>query len=120
MSVVVKEVPATSVVHPVNPAEDVILTVTIGNAQTGASLVVDGNRNTLAKGDIVKVNLGRGSALQGTTITIFTNVLDVNEVDPNNGVVVIDHFTNVRNDYFYTDTAPQGGVVTFTKHYSFV
>ncbi|MBD0254482.1 MAG: hypothetical protein ICV83_02085 [Cytophagales bacterium] len=120
MPIEVKQVQESTVAHPVNPDEDVFLTVTIGNAQLGASLVVDGSGNTLAKGDIAKVNLGRGSSLLGTAITVFTNVLDVNDVDPNNGVVVVDHFTNVRNDYLYKDTAPQGGIVSFTKHYRFV
>lgn len=106
--------------HPVNPHQDVYLTVTIGNAQIGGSLVESNEGAQIGKGEIKNLFIGEGSQLIGSTITISTNVLDVNEIDPNNGVVLIDHFTNISENYMHVDTAPQGGVVSFIRKYTFI
>lgn len=57
----------------------VILTVTIGNAQLGASIVtIKGDTNIIAKGDITKLDLGASSDLKGKTLNVLTNTLDTN------------------------------------------
>ena len=68
-------------------SDNVILGITIGNAQIGGSVVKIKNTSTvIAKGDIQNLNLGSKATLAGKTITIFTNILDAN--DQTNGVVV--------------------------------
>lgn len=79
----------------INPEADVYLTITIGNAQIGGT-VVKYEDNILAKGKIKNLNLGRGSALSGRTILSYTNVLDVNE--QTNGVVITYYFHNCEPD----------------------
>jgi hypothetical protein len=70
--------------------EHVILTITIGNDQIGGNLISDKTSGaTIAKGDITKLDLGKGSDLQGKTIEVYTNILDVN---PQSKAVVVTYF----------------------------
>jgi len=67
--------------------DDVLLTITIGNAQIGGSVVKIKNTATiLGKGEIQNLRLGKKTDLQGKTITVTTNILDANE--QTNGIVV--------------------------------
>jgi len=67
--------------------DDVLLTITIGNAQIGGSIVKIKTPSTvLGKGEIQNLKLGKKEDLQGKTITVTTNILDVNE--QTNGIVV--------------------------------
>lgn len=71
----------------VNPEAEVILSVTIGNAQIGASVArFKGSAEVLAKGDISKLNLGKGASLVGKSLVVTTNILDSNQLT--NGIVV--------------------------------
>ncbi|WP_224995944.1 hypothetical protein [Cesiribacter sp. SM1] len=117
MPVPVKQVNPVTHTQAINTNSNVNLTVTIGNAQIGSSLVVDNANNVIAKGDKININLGPGGNLKGRSIIIYTNILDVNSID--NGVILVDHFANV-NSFMYVDTAPQGGIVSFTRQYNFL
>lgn len=67
--------------------DDVLLTITIGNAQIGGNIVKNKTTSTvLGKGEIQNLFLGTKKDLQGKTITVTTNILDTNE--QTNGVVV--------------------------------
>jgi len=58
----------------------VLLTVTIGNAQIGGNVVRFKDAPVLlAKGEITRLVIGNGSELVGKTLKIVTNILDVNE-----------------------------------------
>lgn len=120
MSAQVKQIPPINQTQPVDPNANVTFTITIGNAQIGSSLIVDSRNNIIAKGDKINVNLGRGSNLRGNFITVYTNVLDANNIDPNNGVIVVNSFSNRLNSFMYVETAPQGGLVSFTIRYNFI
>jgi len=81
--------------------DNVILNITVGNAQLGGSLVqFEGNPTILAKGKVENLNLGTKASLQGKTLLVTTNIMDVN--DATNGVVVT---------YFFHACQPP--VVTF-------
>ena len=85
----------------VNPNADVVLTITIGNAQIGASAIRFKDSSViLAKGEIKKCKLGKGSSLVGTTLLVTTNILDSNDLT--DGVVAT---------YFFGGSQP--AVVTF-------
>lgn len=67
--------------------DTVILTITIGNAQIGGSVVKNKTTSTIiGKGEIQNLTLGTKAELKGKTITVTTNILDANE--QTNGVVV--------------------------------
>ncbi len=73
--------------------ENIMLTVTIGNAQIGASVMrLKGSSEVIAKGEIENLDLGMGSDLVGKTLKITTNILDMN--DQTNGIVVTYYFHN--------------------------
>jgi len=58
----------------------IVLTVSIGNAQLGASIVtMKGDANIIAKGDITKLDLGAATDLKGKTLNVLTNTLDTND-----------------------------------------
>jgi hypothetical protein len=74
-------------------AANVILNVTIGNAQIGGNLAKwSGSNEVLKKGAIQNLNLGTTASVKGKTLSIITNVLDVN--DQTNGIVVTYSFQN--------------------------
>jgi hypothetical protein len=64
----------------VDPNSPVILTVTIGNAQIGGSVVFFKATPTvvIAKGEISKLPLGTGNQLKTKVLTVVTNILDSN------------------------------------------
>jgi hypothetical protein len=63
----------------VSDTELVKLSVTIGNAQIGGSIVqFDGDPKVLAKGDVDGLSLGQGIELRGKKLLVTTNVLDSN------------------------------------------
>ncbi len=89
-----------------NQNADVYLTITIGNAQIGASIVKWENAtDIIKKGEISNLNLGDGAAILNNNklLNILTNILDVNPAT--NGVVVTYYFHNATpstltlNDY---------------------
>ncbi|HEY0066928.1 MAG TPA: hypothetical protein VGB46_06190 [Flavisolibacter sp.] len=60
-------------------ASRVFLTITIGNAQIGGSIVQFKDAGQpLAKGTIIDLDMGPASALAGRTLLVQTNVLDSN------------------------------------------
>lgn len=79
------------------PDEQVFLTITIGNAQIGGSVVkFKGSSTIIGKGEIKNLKLGSGMDLSGRALKVATNILDVNE--QTNGIVVT---------YFFHACTPQ-------------
>ncbi|MFY0255467.1 hypothetical protein ACDQ55_16095 [Chitinophaga sp. 30R24] len=72
----------------VNETDNILLTVTIGNAQIGGNIVLLEDTQ-LFKGEVKNGNLGIGGDLVGKKLTVTTNVLDVN---PDSNKVSITHF----------------------------
>lgn len=70
------------------------LTVTIGAAQIGGS-IVSKSGNLIKKGEITSLDLGPVASWTGKTLNVVTNILDVNP--STNGVVAT---------YFFTGTTP--------------
>ncbi|MDO3627580.1 hypothetical protein [Mucilaginibacter sp. BT774] len=73
----------TKIADPVDIAvsdeDEVKLTVVIGNAQNGGSIVrFDGNPKIIAKGQVEGLALGQGGQLKGKKLLVTTNVLDHN------------------------------------------
>lgn len=100
--------------------EDVILTITIGNAQIGASLVRFKNSpNLLGKGEIQNLNLGSKAALAGKTVTVTTNILDANE--QTNGVVVTYFFHACQPPVttFHDKVDNDGDIFSFIVDFNF-
>lgn len=65
---------------PLGTASKVLLTITIGNAQIGGSVVQFQNATQpLAKGQITDQDLGPVTTLPGQPLLIRTNVLDSND-----------------------------------------
>jgi hypothetical protein len=79
---------------------DVILNITIGNAQIGGSLIRWKNENTnLGKGKITHLTLGRGSVIKGKTLEILTNLVDINE---QTNKLIVTYFLQNVTDPVYT------------------
>jgi len=108
----------------VNETDPIVLSVTIGNAQIGGSVVRIGSKQ-IAKGEIHDLLLGSGAELIGEELTIITNVLDVN---PASNKISITHF-------FFNGTPPvfsypfpgedmdvddNGDVLSLTATYTFI
>lgn len=71
------------------PADaQVALTSGIGNAQIGGNVLKDGT-TIITKGEIKNKSLGTGAELDGRTLKLITNVLDVN---PDSNKISITHF----------------------------
>jgi hypothetical protein len=68
----------TSSTYTVVDTTDVLLTVIFGNAQFGSSRVERENGTIIRIGEVVKLVLGRGSALRGTKIRVVSTVTDIN------------------------------------------
>lgn len=94
-----------------NKGLDVLLTITVGNAQIGGSIVKWVDENTiLKKGAIVNLNLGKGSEIIGKVLEITTNILDVNS--QTNGVVTTNYFHNTKKlSKSFSDTLDNDGDV---------
>lgn len=101
-------------------SSDVLLTVTIGNAQIGGSLVQwDDDSTILAKGEITNLNLGNGNSIKGKKLKLITNVLDAN--DQTNGIVVTNFFHNCNPqfDTFDDNVDDDGDIYQITTNYTF-
>ena len=100
--------------------DDVLLTITIGNAQIGGSVVKLKNTATvLAKGEIQNLKLGKKADLQGKTLTITTNILDANE--QTNGIVVTYFFHACQTPVttFNDKVDNDGDVFSFVVDFNF-
>jgi len=103
-----------------NAAGDVLLTVTIGNAQIGGSIVINKSSGLqIAKGEISNLVIGSDATLKGKALIITTRILDVN---PNtNGIVVTYFFGNATPvTLSYNDTVDNDGdIFVLTLNISF-
>src|SRR5436305_14664851 len=91
----------------VKDSEQASLTVIVGNAQIGGNLVkLDGIQ--IGKGDITALPLGSGSTLKGKTLTVITNVLDVN-VETNKVSITHSFGGTTQPDFVYNDTVDNDG-----------
>jgi len=100
--------------------QSVFLTITIGNAQIGASLVKFVDSTTLfAKGTIHTLLLGKAEELDGRTLQVITNVLDANP--STNKVVVLHEFKNASPESLeYDDEVPnEGDILSLTRSFTF-
>ncbi|MES2484342.1 MAG: hypothetical protein V4581_00100 [Bacteroidota bacterium] len=110
----------TKSVRILNPEAKVYLTITIGNAQIGGTLVkwndTDGN---LGKGIIQNLYLGYGHEISGRNLDLFTNIIDVNP--QTNGVVVTYYFHNCDPVTFtLSDSVDnEGDIFSFRTHINF-
>jgi hypothetical protein len=109
----------------VNGSDHIVLSVTIGNAQIGGNVVLLDDIQ-IAKGEIKHFDLGLGSDLIGKTLTIFTNVLDVN---PDSNRISITHFFFNGNPPVFSypplaknemEVDNNGDVLSLTAIYQFV
>jgi len=101
-------------------SDNVIVTITIGNAQIGGSVVKIKNTSTvIGKGEIQNLNLGTKAELKGKTITITTNILDTNE--QTNGVVVtyFFHACTVPVTTFNDKVDNDGDIFSFIVDFNF-
>ena len=98
-----------------NSNENVYLTVTIGNAQIGGSVIRWKNSNDIiGKGEILNLNLGKSIDIQDKTLEITTNTLDVNQLT--NGIVNTYYFHNTTiQSYTVTDIVDNHGDVFSLK-----
>lgn len=99
---------------------DVLLTITIGNAQIGGSVVKIKNTSTiLGKGEIANLRIGTKADLKGKTITVITNILDANE--QTNGVVVTYFFHACQSPVttFNDKVDNDGDIFSFTVDFNF-
>jgi hypothetical protein len=104
-----------------NPAVDVYLTVTIGNAQIGSSRIEWNDENrTFAKGEISNLKLGPDNVVENRTLDVTTTILDANLAT--NGAVVTYYFHNCETvTITLTDTIDiEGGIVSFISQINFV
>jgi hypothetical protein len=106
--------------QPVKSNADVLISVLVGNAQIGGSVVLDDTGQQLAKGRITNFNLGNGAALIGRSYKVITNVLDVNDSDPAHLAIVTHRFSNVKNNFRHEDSIPKGGIISFEVTYNFI
>ena len=99
---------------------DVLLTITIGNAQIGGSIIKwKDETNILKKGKISNLNLGKGSEIIGKTLEVITNILDVNT--QTNGIVTTNYFhnTNELGKSFFDSVDNHGDAFSFEQEVKF-
>jgi hypothetical protein len=104
----------------VTQGQSVFLTIIIGNAQIGASLLKFVDDTTLiAKGTIQMMLLGKGETLNGKTLNVITNVLDTNP--STNKMVVIHEFKNASPDSleYEDEVAAEGDILSLTRSFTF-
>jgi len=105
----------------VSDTENVILTITIGNADIGGSEVKFGDSpDVLIRGKVTDFLVGKGAALRGRTLEITTNVLDVN---PGTNKIVVTHdFDNANpSKSRYDDSVDaDGDIYTLITSYVFI
>jgi hypothetical protein len=100
--------------------QNILLTITIGNAQIGGNVVRFKNASgILGKGEIQNLDLGLGSDLIGKTLKVTTNILDVN--DQTNGVVVTYFFHNCdpAATMFHDTVKDDGDIFSFIVEFNF-
>lgn len=99
---------------------DVLLTITIGNAQIGGNIVKwKQDNDMLGKGEVKNLNLGKGSDIIGKTLEITTNILDVNT--QTNGIVTTNYFHNTTEltKAFSDSVDNHGDVFSFVQEVEF-
>ena len=98
---------------------DIFLTITVGNAQIGGSIVQFVDSPIIGKGDIENLNLGKGSELHGKALKVMTNILDVNE--QTNGVVVTYFFSSCTPPaiVFFDKVDNDGDIFSFDIEFNF-
>lgn len=104
----------------ITPGSDVILNISIGNAQIGASIVrFDKDSTLLAKGEIRNLELGKAEDLRGKVLKVTTNVLDTNSLT--NGIVVTYSFNACKpNVILYQDEVlTDGDIISFLLEFNF-
>ncbi|MCW3466921.1 hypothetical protein [Chitinophaga nivalis] len=102
------------------PASEVSLTITIGNAQIGASVVrSDANEQIIAKGDIRNLKLGKAEDIRGKTLKVTTNILDSNTLT--NGMVVTCYFESCKPNVvvFQDEVKSDGDILSFLLDFNF-
>lgn len=101
------------------PDDEIYLSIKIGNGQIGGNKVTAENK-LLAKGNLTqKTHIGNGQTLQGKTVTVETNVLDVNGFT--NRCVITTAIYNQDNVELFSKIdkgdAPENGVASFKGKY---
>ena len=100
--------------------ENVLLTISIGNAQIGGSVVRFKNSSVIiGKGEIKNLKLGMSGELSGRTLKVTTNILDINE--QTNGIVVT-YFFNACTPaatVFHDTVDNDGDVFSYQVEFNF-
>jgi hypothetical protein len=102
------------------PDENALLTITIGNAQIGGSVVrFKNSAGIIGKGEIKNLQLGMGAELSGKTLKVTTNILDVNE--QTNGIVVTYFFSGCTPavTVFHDTVANDGDIFSYLVDFNF-
>ena len=100
--------------------ENVLLTITIGNAQIGGNVVKFKNSSdVIGKGEIINLELGMGADLSGRTLKVTTNILDVNE--QTNGIVVTYFFSGCTPaaTMFHDKVDNDGDIFSYLVEFNF-
>src|SRR5688572_26359924 len=101
--------------------KNLFLTVIIGNAQIGASVVkFKGSSDILAKGEIVQLDIGNAADIAGKKLRVVTRVLDANEAT--NKIIVTHEFENgTPASFSYEDEVEENqDVFTLTTDYKLI
>ncbi|WP_212003371.1 hypothetical protein [Chitinophaga sp. HK235] len=104
----------------VSPGSDVVLNISIGNAQIGASVIrLDNDDNPLAKGEIRNLQLGKADQLKGKVLHVITNVLDTNSLT--NGIVVTYSFSGCTPSVvlYQDEVITDGDIMSFLLDFNF-
>ncbi len=99
--------------------DEVFLTITIGNAQIGGSIIKFENSTNIGKGEIENLNLGKASDLVGKTLQASTNILDINQ--QTNGVAVTYFFSSCLPPAisFFDKVDNDGDIFSFSIDFNF-
>lgn len=100
--------------------QTVFITVNIGNAQIGGSVLkFKHSTDVFAKGKINNFKIGKGEDLVGKTLKITTNVLDSNS--STNKISITHDFKNgfTSTFPFYGTVDNEGDVFSLTTEYNF-
>ena len=104
----------------VSDADDIELTVIIGNAKMGGSLVRFADKPTviLAQGDVTCLSLGKGQSLRGKVLAVTTNILDSNSAPK---ILAQHQFTNgIPGVFKLSDNVDKtGDIFSWETHYLF-
>lgn len=102
-------------------SDDIYLSIKIGNAQIGGSIVTN-NKRIITKGVLSELtHIGALKTLENGKITIRTNILDVNAYS--NSCVMTCTITNQNNiilySKIYNENAPGNGILSFISNFTF-